>query len=176
MNAAFWGTGLSGLIVAISFLLLLRRLAMRAPDAQPDLNWCRDFTVAKYRPMERLFSEGDYEFLAAQPGFSVRITRRLQAERRRIFRRYLRVMSRDFERLLLAAKTMLVHSSQDCPDLAKALIRCRLVFLWALAQVQLRLALEACGIGTVNVRPLVEALEALSTQLHAVPVAARQAA
>ncbi len=156
------------LLVAVVFLLIFGRLARRRPEIVPDLEWCRSFSLAKYRPMERLFVEEDYEFLAAQPGFNREIYRRLQAERRRVFRRYLHALGRDFDRLLGAAKILLVHSAEDRPDLAKMLVRQRLMFSYALATVHCRLVLQELGIGTVDVRPLVGALDSLRMELRSI--------
>ncbi len=117
--------------------------------------------------MERLFSPEDYEFLAAQPGFTPRLARRLAAERRKIFRRYLRCLRRDFDRLYLATKLLLLHAAQDRPDLAVALFKQRLTFQFALAAVYCRLALQTLGLGTVDARGLVSALQAMRDQLRA---------
>ncbi len=156
------------LFAAVALLLGLRRLAHRKPETVPDLEWCRNFSVAKYRPMERLFVQEDYEFLSAQPGFNREIFRRLQAERRRVFRRYLHALGRDFDRLLAAAKVLLVHAAEDRPDLAKMLVSQRLMFSYALAVVHCRLVLQGFGIGTVDVRPLVGALDALRMELRSI--------
>lgn len=164
------------LLFAFGFLLIIHRLAHRKPDTVPDLNWCRNFSVAKYRPMERLFLQDDYEFLAAQPGSKREIVRRLQAERRRIFHRYLRALGRDFDRLLWAAKALVVHSAEDRPDLAKVLLRQTLMFDYALGVTHCRLVLQGFGIGTVDVRPLVGALDAMRLQFSSAAQCARATA
>jgi len=164
------------LLIAFGFLLIIHRLAHSKPDAVPDLDWCRNFSVAKYRPMERLFLEDDYEFLAAQPGSNRRILRNLRAERRRIFLRYLRALGRDFDRLHSAAKILVVHSPEDMADLAKVLMRQKLMFEYLLAMMQCRLALQSFGIGTVDARPLVGVLDSLRLQFRSLPQAQTSAA
>jgi hypothetical protein len=155
------------LLIAVAFVFLFRKLA--SPGRRADLNPDRpsDFSLEKYRPMERLFSQQDYEFLSSQPGFSPKLVRRLRAERRRIFRRYLQCLSRDFDRLYAATKLLLLHAPEDRPDLALTLLRQRMTFRYALATVHLRLALQTLGLGTVDVRGLVGAVEALRDQLRA---------
>ncbi len=138
-----------------------------------DLEWCRDFSAAKYRPMERLLVEPDDSFLSAQPTLNPVILRRLRAERRRIFRRYLGELSRDFDQLLAAAKMLVVNAAEDRPDLAKALIRRKLAFSYTLAVVRCRLVLNALGIGSVDVRPLVRALGDIRMQLGTIAEYAR---
>jgi hypothetical protein len=122
--------------------------------------------------MERLFVEEDYDFLAEQPGFHPGIYRKLQAERRRVFRHYLRCLRRDFDRLSAGAKVVLVHAAEDRPDLATTLFKQRCLFNYAMAVVQVRLVLQTMGIGRVDVQRLVSPLEAMRSQLRqAQPVA-----
>ncbi|MGA2328510.1 MAG: hypothetical protein ABSH05_19715 [Bryobacteraceae bacterium] len=166
MNFAFAGAAALAVLAAIAFFFLFRQLISRHKGADADLEWCRDFSIARYRPMERLFVEDDYDFLAAQPGFHPRISRKLQAERRRVFRHYLRCLRRDFDRLSAAAKTVLVHAAQDRPDLATTLLKQRMVFSYAMLVVEFRLALQTLGIGRVDVRRLVTSLEAMRDQLR----------
>ncbi len=166
----------AALLIAFGFLLIIHRLAHRKPDTVPDLDWCRNFSVAKYRPMERLFLEDDYEFLAAQPGSNRQILRDLRAERRRIFRRYLRALGRDFDRLHSAAKLLVVNSMEDRADLAKVLMRQTLVFDYVLVTMYCRLALQGLGIGTVDARPLVGVLDSLRLQFRSLAQAQASAA
>jgi len=153
-------------LVAVAFFFVFRRLVSRHKEADADLEWCRDFSIARYRPMERLFVEDDYDFLAAQPGFHPRISRKLQTERRRVFRHYLRCLRRDFDRLSTAAKMVLVHAAEDRPDLATTLLKQRMVFRYAMLVVEFRLTLQTLGIGKVDVRRLVSSLEAMRDQLR----------
>lgn len=162
------------LAVVLVFLALFRRLVTRGGATEPDLAWSSEFSVAKYRPMERLFLEEDYDFLAAQPGFHPRISRKLQAERRRVFRHYLRCLRRDFDRLSTTAKLLLLQAQEDQPELAHGLLKQRFTFSCAMYMVQCRLALQPLGLGTVDVRGLVDAVEGMRDQLR--HLAAGQAA
>ncbi len=158
----------AAIVVAViaAFVLVFRKLISRDKDAIADLEWSSEFSVAKYRPMERLFLEEDYDFLAAQPGFHPKIYRKLQAERRRVFRHYLRCLRRDFDRLFNAAKLLMVNAPSDRPDLASALVKQRLGFQFAMFNVELRLLLQGMGIGTVDVRGLVDAVEGMREQFR----------
>src|SRR5690242_7577077 len=113
MSYTLIGAVLLAVLVAAAFAVLFRRLIARDKDSHADLEWSSEFSIAKYRPMERLFLEEDYDFLAAQPGFHPRIYRKLQAERRRVFRHYLRCLRRDFNRLSTAAKVLLLNAPSD---------------------------------------------------------------
>jgi hypothetical protein len=165
MNLALAGAAAFVVLAALAFLLLFRRLIARERDAQTDLTWCRDFSAARYRPMERLFAEQDYEFLSSQPGFHPRLYRKLQAERRKVFRQYLRCLRRDFSRLSSAARFLMVHASEDRPDLASSLLKQRAVFTYAMLAIQCRLVLQPVGI-RVDVRPLVQSLDLMRDQLR----------
>lgn len=171
MNYLLISAGALVTLTALGFFVLFRRMVSPDRDALAILEWCSQFSIAKYRPMERLFSDEDYEFLAAQPGYSPAIRRRLQAERRRIFRQYLHNLSRDFGRLHMAAQFLLLHSPQDRPDLAAALFRQKLIFRYALFTVECRLVLQTFGIGKVDVRGLVQPLEALRGQFQQLSMA-----
>jgi hypothetical protein len=154
------------LAVLAAFLLLFRRLHSRADMAQTDLGWSSEFSITKYRPMERLFLEEDYDFLAAQPGFHPKIYGRLQSERRQVFRHYLRCLRKDFGRLSTAAKTLMLMAPLDRPDLARNILKQRVLFSYALWTVEARLLLQTAGLGTVDVRQLVGAMEAMREQLR----------
>lgn len=153
-------------LAALAFFLLFRKLfaAPKPVDGSPE--WWAGFSLEKYRPMDRLLCSEDYEFLSAQPGFSLAIARKLQAQRRRIFRHYLRCIGRDFDRLYTTTKLLMLHSAHDRPDLAITLLKQRLTFRYAMAMVHCRLALQGLGLGTVDVRGLVNALQAMRDQLR----------
>lgn len=165
MSFALSGAAVLAVLAAAAFVFLLRGLLSRREAPKADLEWCRQFSAARYRPMERLFAAEDYEFLAAQPGFHPKIYRKLQESRREVFRHYLRCLSRDFDRLSAAVKLLLLQSPQDRPDLASSLLKQRMIFTCAIAMVRCRLALQTVGIGTVDVRGVVAALEAMRNQL-----------
>lgn len=166
MSYALWSAAILVLLTALGFFFLFRGLLSRQRDSQTSLEWCSQFSVAKYRPMERLFSDEDYEFLSTQPGYSPQIMRKLQAERRKIFRHYLRALSRDFDRLHTAAKFLILHAPEDQSQLIAALFRQKLAFRYAVYTVRCRLALQAVGLGKVDIRGLVAPVEAVREQLR----------
>jgi len=176
MNYVVVGSAVLVAAVGVLFVYLFHRLNSPARHRPPSVEWCNQFSIARYRPMERLFSEGDFGFLAGQPGYSPGMSRRLRTTRRRIFRQYLRCLGRDFSRLHAAARLLSVLAPQDRPDLAIALFRQRLQFRYALATVHSRLALQALGIGTVDVSRLVQALEGMGTHFRQLATVARPAA
>ena len=123
------------------------------------------FSVSRYQPMEYLLSEEDFAFLASQPGYEPEIGARWKRERRRIFRLYLDELKRDFQRLHAEARVMAANADAESAELVGILMRQQVSFWRAMAGLELRLALRAAGIGKVNVRPLLELLEAMRADL-----------
>jgi hypothetical protein len=146
-------------VVGFGILFLVRKLAGPATVSQCDPEWISNFSVARYRPMLRLLDEADFKFLATQPGYSRKYIDKLRAERRTIFRAYLRNLVRDFHRLHMAARIVLVYAPSDRPDLAMTLMRQKALFTIAILAVEFRLALHTFGLGSVDVRGLIAALD-----------------
>ena|SRR5579871_2975977 len=125
----------------------------------------------RYRPMLRLLSEED---LALLPAHS-QLRKNLRALRRRIFRGYLRCLTRDYARLLADVRLAMVRSGVDRPDLARALAKNRMRFAVAICKIECRLALHAAGIGRVEIAGLVDALDLLRHQVSGLTAAAQAA-
>jgi len=152
--------------VGFTLVLLFRKLASQERLASLSVDQFSEFSADKYRPLEKLLSDTEYGFLVGQPGFDRDIGRRFRAERRRIFRRYLRCLKRDFDRLYTAAKLVALYSTEDRPDLARVLLRQRCGFQLGLLAVEWRLLLHTLGWGTADVRRLVEALESVHSMVQ----------
>jgi hypothetical protein len=149
-------------------LVALFRSVLRAGASVPqDRAWLDEFSIDKYRPMLRLLSERDFEYLALQSGFTPDIARRLRQERRRIFRAYLRNLNRDFNRLHAAARELVAQAPEDRSALASALFTYQVTFLCAIVAVHLRLMLYIIGIGTVDVRRALNTLESFRVEIAA---------
>ncbi len=121
--------------------------------------------------MERLLAAEDVAFLAAQPGFTRAMRRRFLAERRRIFRVYLRNVARDFERLHRAARVLMLCAPYDRPDYAAALVRERLRFERMLMLIRWRLLVNRMSGASVEVSGLVNALGAMNAQVRSLAAA-----
>jgi hypothetical protein len=166
-------------VMGILALVLGQRLwRLLYPANQPPFSprWFAGFSLARYRPMERILGEADFMFLASQPGFDGKTLRAFRAQRRAIFRAYLRDITSDFERLHAAVRILVLTSVEDRPDLAVALLKLRATFAYAVLALQWRLALDAVGIRGLDVRPLVEAVDGMRGQLVSLipaPAAAR---
>ena len=116
--------------------------------------------------MERLLDERDFRFLASQPGLSPQMGRRFRAQRRCIFRVYLRNLRNDFGRMSLAVSGLMVHAAEDRGDLAAALIGQRTFFMLGMLAIEARLLLHAVGVGTIDVSGMVESFETIQLQIR----------
>jgi hypothetical protein len=154
------------LVVGAALAFLFRRLIAGPKSLPVSVDWINDLSIARYRPMERLLDEEDFRFLASQPGFEKRMLRRIRSERRRVFRGYLAGLSRDFSLVGAALRLMTMYSAQDRPDLAGILYKQQALFAFGMLAVQWRLLLHACGLGTVDVRGLVRAMESMRLELR----------
>ncbi len=152
--------------VVAALVYVLRAISSQSADMPADGNLV--LAPGKYRPMERLLRADDFEFLAAQPGYSAKLGRRFRSERRRIFRSYLKSLKFDFNSMSLAFQTLIVHSAEDRGDLAAGLIRQRLTFAFAMLAVEGRLALHAAGVNSVavDVSAMVQSLETMQDQMR----------
>lgn len=132
-----------------------------APAVPPGLS------ADRYRPMLRLLDDEDLEFVPANGN----LRRNLRTLRRKLFRRYLRCLARDYALLLGGVRAVMAQSGVDRPDLARALAKNRMLFAFSLYKIELRLAAHAVGFGKVDISGLVEALEALRQQVSVLTAA-----
>lgn len=160
------GVGAVGLILLASFVVLVLKLASSTRVRGVDPEWIESFSIVSYKPMERLLSEEDVEFLKSQPGYEPGMEKSLRTARRKIFRMYLRSLAQDFNRLHYALRLFVLYSPADRSELAALLVKQKLVFFSNLAAVHVRLGLHAMGVGTVNVRGLVATLETMRMDLQ----------
>jgi hypothetical protein len=115
--------------------------------------------------MERLLDQSDFEFLSGQPGYRPEIGARLLKERKKLFLGYLRLLIGDFNQLLRIARLMIVYSTEDRGEFAKALWRQQVAFYFAVSAVRVRVALYPMGWTSLDVSRLMQALESMRSQI-----------
>jgi len=165
MNLILTAAGSVTLVTGIVLVIILRQLLSPARHHEVSVDWLSSFSISRYKAMERLFSEADFEFLKSQKGYHPSISRRLRRQRCTIFRSYLSCLKRDFGRLEAALMLCMAASRADRPDLAKAVLKRRLVFTWAVYCAEYRLVLYGLGLGTVDVSGLVGSLSGMRVEL-----------
>ena len=153
-------------LLAVGFGLLVRSILSWKAMPAAAAGRIEDLSTARYKPMERLLAEDDFEFLAAQRGLSPAVARKLRQERRRIFRGYLRDLRRDFDSVYGVLGELMLHSTEDRRDLAVALARQKWAFTLALVRVEGRLAMHQLGLGSIDVSDLVRSLDTLAAELR----------
>ena len=153
-------------LAAGAAIFLFRRLVAGPKTLPVSVDWISELSATRYRPMERLLSEEDYRYLASQPGCNPKALRALRSERRRLFRGYLACLRRDFGQVSAALRLMVTYSSIERPELAALLYKQQMVFAVGMVAVEWRLCLHACGLGTVDVRDLVKAVECMHLELR----------
>ncbi len=165
-------------LLGVAFVVLFRTLSSGSQKMAAPADWDSIFSPSRYKPMERLLDPVDYRFLQSQGGLSRRIVRRLRARRVEIFRCYMRCLGRDFSRVSSALKLVMVHGSVDRSALTGLLLQQRMQFSLHMMSLESRLVLHSFGMSvpTVDVQSLVDALDAMRTQLQVLAAAAQPAA
>jgi hypothetical protein len=152
---------LVGLLWWLTRVALRRRHATAWSDGDDSAN----FSLDRYQPMAGLLADDDLMFLQAQPGYRAAMGTRWKRERRRIFRLYLRELKNDFRRLHAQARELVAQSGADSADLVEVLMKQQITFSRATTALEFRLALEAMGIGKVDVAPFMQLIEAMRVDL-----------
>ena len=115
--------------------------------------------------MAALLADDDLLFLQTQPGYRAHMGVRWKRERRRLFRWYLRELKNDFRRLHAQAREMVAQSGAESAGLVEVLMKQQMMFLRATTALEFRLALQAAGIGKVDVAPFLQLLERMRVDL-----------
>ncbi|MGA3025862.1 MAG: hypothetical protein ABSF98_13925 [Bryobacteraceae bacterium] len=137
-----------------TFFLALSRSGANPPGSR----WLDEFSLDKYRPLERLFDPADLEFVAAHPGYTASLGRKLASSRRVAARLFLDELTVDFDRLFRMGRELLASSREDRPDLASTLFQQWLAFHLRVASLRLRLRLAPLGLAPRRPAGLLEAL------------------
>lgn len=159
---------------AAVMIVQLRKLSSPQRDQTFNTDWLSRFSIARYRPMERILAEDDYRFLEAQESYHPSVASNLRRKRVAAFRSYLTCLKADFGRLDAAIRLYMSACPQDRPDLAQAVVKRRLVFAYAVTLTEWRLLLFRFGLGTVDIQGLLGSLDGMRLQLGQMALA-RQA-
>ncbi len=89
----------------------------------------------------------------------------LDLRRRQLFRLYLRELKNDFRRLHAQAREIVAQSGAESAGLVEVLMKQQMIFLRATTELEFRLALQAMGIGKVDVAPFMQLIEAMRLDL-----------
>jgi hypothetical protein len=154
---------------AVQFAVRLRALGGASTGCQT--SGAPVNVAGRYRPMLRLLAEEDLALVASNP----KLAKALRSERQKLFRSYLRCLTKEYGRLLNGVRMVMVQSNVDRPDLARALAKNRTMFALAICRIECRLTMQSMGIGTVDISGVVEAFDRLresAVAMSALPSAA----
>jgi len=157
--SAVTGSGALSLGVLLARRLLQYRDSRSAEESASEA--VPKITMERYRPMARLFDDQDLQFLASRPGYRREMGARLRRSRRRVFRMYLAELSSDFHRLHAAARRIVADAPEQHADMVGMLMHQEVTFWRVLFGIEVRLALDWAGLGSVDARGLLEIVEQL---------------
>src|SRR5229473_176221 len=166
MNAVLLGAALFLLLLGMGFGMLFAKLLARERTSPLADDWDDIFSVGRYRAMERLLEDADYQYLASKSGNNRTLEKQLRERRLGIFHSYITCLSQDFTRICKAIKKVMVDSQVDRPDLAGLLMKQHFIFTLTVLSIEFRLGLYHFGIGTPDGRDLINSLDAMCGQLR----------
>jgi hypothetical protein len=170
-----------GLSSSIIFLILFVKLMQRNRTVSSDSmnisveeawseQWFNDFSAFRYTPMRRLLSAEEEEYWVRSNGDTKARREEFRAERRRLFREYLGLISADFQRLSQGARLSIVHAAED----RSADIEQLLTLEWSLRKMlwmaHVRVGLHWLGLKPVEPTEIINALQGFEFSLREIRV------
>lgn len=162
--------------LGVAFARLTARGRVFSPADLPPQVPRTPFAPSRYRPMQRLLDEADWQFLASHPGATAQLRRKFRRGRTVIFRGYMRELAKDFHRTCRAIKLHLVHSEKDRAELAGAVVKAQIRFAVTMIYAEFRLTLYGFGWSGVEVAGLIQSFEGMHAQLQQLAASAAPAA
>jgi hypothetical protein len=175
-----------GFSSALVFLVLLVKLVQRNRTLHGDsLNpnytpashagwsdeWFEEFSSFRYLPMRRLLASEEETFWMESTESSPARLAEFRAERRRLFRQYLQLISSDFSRLSQGVRLSIVHA----PDDRSAEISHLLNLEWSLRKLlwkaEANLMFHWLGIKPIDATQLINALQGFEFSLREIRLA-----
>jgi len=150
---------------AVVLVPMLRRFFFKQAIGEITPQWLEEYSPDRYRSMANLLANDDFSFLLRQPGFELKLYRKLRRERLAIFRQYLDRLVLDFRRLHLTARMLTAQNREDSTEIAQRLFKLQLDFNLALMRTEFEYSLCRYGLATVHVQRLIEPLRSLSEAL-----------
>jgi hypothetical protein len=162
-----------GLIVVallVAAALGLTRFSAPMPDAArsygSDSAFLHQFSVSRYRPLLRLASRMDRSYLEKTHG--KRLAGCYRKMQRALLREYLHDLSKDVNRLYAILNARSANARNDEGNVSLALTEQQTSFALLIWGMEARLLLDQVMPRALNIRPLIAALDALTSQTQAV--------
>lgn len=175
-----------GLSSGIVFLVLLVKLVQRnrmvrsefpqeldSPDESREGwsdQWFEEFSSFRYLPMRRLLSSEEEEYWMRSTEGSPYRRDEFRAERRRLFREYLRLISSDFGRLSEGVRLSLVYAAEDRSADISRLLSLEWSLRKLLWKAEVTLMFHWIGVKPVDATHLINALQGFEFSLREIRV------
>lgn len=157
---------LTVILLLIAAVGLLTRFAPLSDSAVTcygsDSSFLENFSLTSYKPMLRLASQLDRQFLTAV--HSDKLAACYRGIQRDLLREYLRDASRDFNRLYEIATAKAVRAASDPGDLSMALFEQQMTFILSVWGIEARLLVDGWLPFGCDLKPLIAHLEGLVQQ------------
>jgi len=137
--------------------------------------WFEDFSSFRYLPMRRLLSPEEEAFWMESTDGSQYRRAEFRAERRRLFRQYLQLISADFGRLSQGVKLAVIHASQDQTAEIDQLLHLEWSLRKLLWKSEISLMFHWLGVKPVDATDLINALQGFEFSLREVRLSASAA-
>jgi hypothetical protein len=160
--AFFISIGL-GLVILAVFGILIRSVLVTRRNSGDAITALCEVRLERYRPLARLLSVDDVEYLRGELAVSPQAVRRLIQGRRKIALEYLRALEGDFHVLYAAATDMLVFAPESDSDLASRLAELR--FRFQLNLLATRVGLFVPTGAKIEVERLIGAMQTLQSEV-----------
>jgi hypothetical protein len=131
----------------------------------------RESFAEYYRPMVRLLDPVELDRARVLEGIGKEDFMRFRRQRIYAFRSYLTDMKLDFHRVEFKIRYLMLSATQHEADIILDLNRLKSSFQWKLWKIQWQLFLFQFGVGAIDARPLVQALEEFEFNLVRRPAA-----
>jgi hypothetical protein len=152
------GTFLFLAAAAAAFALAYWTIRIRSRRSQLDSDWLLTFSSDRYAILGRILAAEDYEWILSKAGGQP-MCDALRAHRRRAFRKYLKELSSDFNRLQRLGRMMATYSNRDEAELTRFLLLQWIQFHYRLALVRWHLEWSARRSGNIDVQKLLTLVE-----------------
>lgn len=126
----------------------------------------REQRPVRFHPMQRLLGEDDFAFLSSQPGYRPEIGARLRAHRATMYRRYIGLLSIEFNRLHKSLRLLTLYAETDRAETSRILVEQRILFSYRLLQAHLRLEFYSFGVKPLDVSSLVETVDSMRSSVR----------
>jgi hypothetical protein len=155
-----------GSVMCLAYAVFRMRSGIRQHTAAEAGSPAGGFSIDRYRPMERLLSAEDLEFLRRAHGYTPELGARWKKQQLRLFQMYLAELRCDFRQLHAAARAIVANTHTESPEIVRALVSQRVQFEYVSLRLELEIRMAQCGLGQVSAKGLIAMVERMRQELE----------